>query len=456
MFTRDCVIESIDAIFRTRESHLLPALRMWYRATPTVFYYLPYTIDPAVILPTGYIPARKPTNKIAAFDMVDTLVQSASSAPYFMTEHDWVWMYTTIPAYLRWLYTHGWTIIIFTNQRSDTRKMEYILGEMVRDMGFEPLVWVSTNKDEGAKPHPTMWESFLHVTGVTPAGCSFFVGDKGQMPVMDVPTTPAIYNIPSAPTYAPSAAAPTYVPSAAAPIYAPSAAAPTYAPSAAAPGKITSTAEGKRSYTCVTSATAIPDEKTTDDCQSPLGNIKNLAAMPPAIRGYGTLNPLYSTSATDSLFALRAGLRYYDPASAFPAEPTFAPYLAGPELIITVGQPGAGKSTFSRWLNSYYPRYTIITRKDKFATRIPQLLTAGNSVIFDALNPSLKNRAEVIALGQHHNAYITIVWFARHGAIPNSLRTGKERVPSIVFAKYTKDFTIPTAAEGVNRVVRVG
>ena len=155
---------------------------MWYRDYNTVFYYLPYTTDPSS--PSHDNTARKPSNKIAAFDIVGTLVQSASGSQYFSNAADWIWLYTTIPEYLKKLYAEEWTIVIFTNQLGNTAVMEAILVEMVRELGFEPLVWVSTTRDIGAKPNITMWYSFLRVTGVVPEKCSFYVGDKGRPPVL--------------------------------------------------------------------------------------------------------------------------------------------------------------------------------------------------------------------------------------------------------------------------------
>jgi len=113
------------------------------------------------------------------------------------------------------------------------------------------------------------------------------------------------------------------------------------------------------------------------------------------------------------------------------------------ELIVFVGMPGGGKST-------YYYNYLnccIHIEQDKLGSRkklLKQLdisLLSGTSIVIDSTNPSQENRVEYYEKAKKHNYKIKVFYFLVNGTGFNKLRD--KPVPDIVYHIYFKKLEAP-------------
>ena len=83
---------------------------------------------------------------------------------------------------------------------------------------------------------------------------------------------------------------------------------------------------------------------------------------------------------------------------------------------------------------------------------IRNFLSQGYSVYFDATNPSISKREELINLAQEYKISARIFWFSRNGRRDNNLRISP--VPEIAYRVYSKNFETPSENEGC-KVIRI-
>jgi DNA 3'-phosphatase len=137
-----------------------------------------------------YLPGAVRSNKIAAFDLGNTLIWSDSGGD--MTKvMDWV--PTTSPnkliSALADLIQDDWTIVIFSNHLAIRpiglqrimyfiRKFQTELLQQFRLVIFEPSVYIATRNDEYYKPRRGMWDMFMEDTILLPSPASFYCGDE--------------------------------------------------------------------------------------------------------------------------------------------------------------------------------------------------------------------------------------------------------------------------------------
>jgi predicted kinase len=128
------------------------------------------------------------------------------------------------------------------------------------------------------------------------------------------------------------------------------------------------------------------------------------------------------------------------------------------QLVILIGLPGAGKSTFYR---SRFARTHLHVSKDLMRNRrgrqarqlvlVDEGLAAGRSVVVDNVNATAADRAALIEVGRRRGASVVgYVLVAERAEClrRNRDRTGRDRVPDVAVYAAAKRFEPPRCAEG--------
>ena len=138
------------------------------------------------------------------------------------------------------------------------------------------------------------------------------------------------------------------------------------------------------------------------------------------------------------------------------------PDRAVPELVILIGLPGAGKTTFYRArlaaTHVHVSKDLMRNRRDRQQRQlalIDEALAAGRSVAVDNINATIADRAALIQAGRRRGA--AVVGYAIATDIAecsrrNGGRVGRERVPEVAIRAAAKRFQRPTPAEGFDRL----
>jgi len=137
-----------------------------------------------------------------------------------------------------------------------------------------------------------------------------------------------------------------------------------------------------------------------------------------------------------------------------------------PELIIFVGLPASGKSTY--YAEKFAATHVHVSRDviaknerqadSKQRREIETALAAGKSVVIDNTNPSPESRAPFILLGRRHGARIIAIHFdadVKTALARNRLRKGTARVPDVAIFVTRKNLVPPGVEEGFDNVMVV-
>jgi len=135
------------------------------------------------------------------------------------------------------------------------------------------------------------------------------------------------------------------------------------------------------------------------------------------------------------------------------------------ELVILIGLPGAGKSSFYRdrfaATHVHVSKDLMRNRRDRQTRQlalIDEALATGCSVVVDNVNATAADRAALIDAARRRDA--AVVGYVFTTSTPecsrrNRTRIGRERVPEVAIRAAAKRFEWPTRAEGFDRLEQV-
>jgi predicted kinase len=135
------------------------------------------------------------------------------------------------------------------------------------------------------------------------------------------------------------------------------------------------------------------------------------------------------------------------------------------EIVVLVGLPASGKSTFfrERFAATHEHVSKDLLRNNKNPNRrqaqlITAALEAGQSVVVDNTNPAVEDRRPLIELGREHGARVVGYFFdarVRECLRRNAGREGRAQVPDVAIFAAARRLVPPSYPEGFDELFRV-
>jgi len=175
-------------------------------------------------------------------------------------------------------------------------------------------------------------------------------------------------------------------------------------------------------------------------------------------------------SDSDKVFAENCGIRIVSPEEMFPfkAQPTTKTTINIPahrELVLMVGYPGSGKSTYTDTVFGKMSKYTVLHGDDyKTEAKIKKAVSeaikteSDKSIVLDATNASVKKRKIFIDIANAAENKIPVRAIHISTGIEEAMHRNLQRdtpVPKIALYMYRKNFEQPTVEEGLYEVVTI-
>ena len=135
------------------------------------------------------------------------------------------------------------------------------------------------------------------------------------------------------------------------------------------------------------------------------------------------------------------------------------------ECVILVGLPGAGKTSFYEQNFAASHRHiskdlwpNAAGREARQRRELADALASGASVVVDNTNPSIADRAAIIAIAHASGARVIGYFFdvtTRQAIARNAERRDRKKVPNVAIFTVAKRLVPPTPAEGFDELFRV-
>ncbi|OQR87617.1 bifunctional polynucleotide phosphatase/kinase [Achlya hypogyna] len=372
-------------------------------------------------------PASNAPVKIAAFDMDSTLITTKSGKTFAVNDDDWKLWHESVPTKLRSLLDDdGYVLVVFSNQsglskgKVTEKGLKGKIEAIMTKLQLPLRFYLLPENDINRKPRTGAWDFMVQEYGWTvDMAASFYCGDAAGRP------------------------------------------------------------KGLDHPVATRNASAIATGKAKKDFSA--GDYKfalnvGVSFQTPEQLFLGSKLSLHcDTSLRDLGFDPRSLLT---DARAFEPEPA-----SNPEMVVLVGSPAAGKSTFCATYFGTYARINQDTLKTpaKCKQACLERLEAGDSVVIDNTNRDTKSRKEWIELARKQVCNLAVAKAATVGVavrcfyldLPkplvfhlNAFRAlqkqlhpeaaeHKSDVPDMVIHGFFKNMVVPTVDEGFSSVVHV-
>ena len=137
------------------------------------------------------------------------------------------------------------------------------------------------------------------------------------------------------------------------------------------------------------------------------------------------------------------------------------------ELVLMVGRPASGKSSFTR--RYFVPKGYVQINRDTLLTpakcqkETQKAIEEGKSVCVDNTNPKVVDRAVYIAMAKEKKINVRCFHFKTSLEIAshlnffrqNQTNGGVRRIPMVAYRTYNKYFEAPTKAEGIDEIIEI-